>query len=111
MRTEYFVIISLVLIAYIVHSVKKRQLSIEESLFWIIGAIIALFLSVFPNTFDSMAKIFGISYPPALFFLLAIIFLTFNSFKNSMKIAKQQEKIIDLAQEIAILKEKTNEKN
>lgn len=105
MKTEYFIIISLILIAYIIDSVKKRQLSIEESLLWTFGAFIALFLSIFPKTFDSISKIFGISYGPSLFFLLCILFLIFINFRNSIKIAQQQEKIIELAQEIALLKE------
>jgi hypothetical protein len=108
MKTEYFIIISLSFIIYIINSIKKKQLSIEESLVWFLGTIVALFLSIFPKSFDSITKVVGISYPPSLFFLLCILFLMFNNFRHSKKVAKQQEQIINLSQEIAILKGKSN---
>ena len=55
---------------------------------------------------DKIAKFLNISYPPSLLFVLCILFLTFINFRNSQKISSQQEKIIELAQELAIVKEK-----
>ena len=63
-----------------------------------------LFLSIFPKSIDFVAKKIGVSYPPSLLFVLAIVFLLFINFRNSKRIAEQQLKIIELAQNIAVLK-------
>lgn len=106
MNNMYFIIISVFALLYVIWNVKKKKFSIKESFWWVIGAIIMLLLSIFPYTIDKMAKILNIAYPPSLLFVLCIIFLLFINFKNSKKIAEQQEKIIELAQELAIIRNK-----
>jgi len=50
----------------------------------------------------------GIAYPPSLLFVLCIIFLLFILFRNSKKIFELQMRVIEMGQEMAILKEKVN---
>lgn len=104
MKNIYFIIISLIVLIYVINVVRKGKFSIGESLFWVFGVVVALFLSIFPKIFDNIVAFFGINYPPSLFFLICIIFLVLINFRNSKKIAFQQEKIIELAQQVAILK-------
>lgn len=110
MKNIYFIIISIVCMFYIVHEIRKKRFTIKESFWWIIGSILMLILSIFPHIIDKLAKLFGIAYPPSLLFVLCDIFLIFMIFRNSKRITEQQEKIIELAQNVAILKEKVNEK-
>ena len=72
------------------------------------AAIVMLILSIFPYSIDKIAKLFGIAYPPSLLFVFCIIFLIFIIFRNSKRITEQQEKITELAQNLAILKEKVD---
>ncbi len=58
MKNIYFIIISLFLLFYVVHIVKKGKLSIKESFWWVVGAIVALILSIFPQSIDVIAKWF-----------------------------------------------------
>ncbi len=108
MKSSYFVfiIIALIIIIFIAHSVKKSRLSIKESFWWMIGSILMLILSIFPGLVNWAAKIFGISYPPTILFVFCILFLIYMVFRNSKRIAVQQEKIVELSQQIAILKNK-----
>ena len=92
---------------YIISEVRKKKFSIKESFWWFAASIVMLFLSIFPYSINWLAKIFGVEYPPSLFFVFCIIFLTFINFINSKKIAEQQEKIIELAQQVSILKEES----
>lgn len=110
MKNIYFIIISIICMFYIFFEIRKKRFSIKESFWWMVAAIIMLVLSIFPHSIDELAKVFGISYPPSLLFVFCIIFLTFIIFRNSKRITEQQEKIIELAQTVAILKEKINEK-
>lgn len=110
MNRIYFILISLLAVIYIINDIRKKRFSIKESFWWTVAAIIMLGLSIFPYSIDYVAKIFGVTYPPSLFFVFCILFLTFINFKNSKKIAEHQMKITELAQQLAILKEKNNEK-
>lgn len=105
MKKIYFIIIAIILVFYIIHEVRRKKFSIKESFWWVIASIIMLFLAIFPYSIDYLAKIFNVYYGPSLLFVFCIIFLTFINFRNSKKIAEQQEKIIELAQQVAILKE------
>ncbi len=106
MQKLYFIIISILIIIFIVHSVKKSKLSIKESFWWMIGSIAILVLSIFPNIVNCVAEIFDVSYPPTILFVFCILFLIYMIFRNSKRIAEQQEKITELVQQVAILKEK-----
>lgn len=110
MKNIYFVLMSIICILFIVHEIRKKRFSIKESFWWVIGSILMLLLSIFPYVVDKLAKIFGVSYPPSLLFVFCNIFLIFMIFRNSKKISEQQEKIIELAQNISILKEKNEKK-
>ena len=110
MKNIYFVIISIICILFIVHEIRKKRFSIKESFWWVIGSIIMLLLSIFPYVIDKLANFFGVNYPPSLFFVFCNIFLIFMIFRNSKKISEQQEKIIELAQNVSILRSKNEKK-
>ncbi len=106
MKRIYFIIIAIVVFLYIILEVRKKKFSIKESFWWVIASIAMIFLAIFPYSIDKLAEIFHVSYGPALLLVICTVFLTIMNFRNSKKIAEQQEKIIELAQELAILKEK-----
>jgi hypothetical protein len=105
MKNIYFIVLSILIIVYIINSVRKNRLSIKTSFGWILASLMMLILAIFPYSLDWLAKLLGISYPPALFLTLCIVFLVIQNFNFSKKLAEQQEKIIDLGQEVSILKE------
>lgn len=103
----FFIILGIIYLVYIFVVVKKGKFAIVESFFWIFGGVVVLMLSIFPNVIILASRIVGIEYPPSLLFMLCSMFLLFINFRNSRKIEEQQEKIIELAQNLAILKEKS----
>ena len=110
MKNLYFILFTLFFLIYVVRIVKKKKFSIKESFWWVFLAVIMLLLSIFPHSIDFFAKMLNISYPPSLLFVLCILFLIFMNFKDSRRISELQLKIVDLEQELAILKEKVNRK-
>lgn len=111
MKNLYFIITSILVLLYVVIIVKKKKLSIKASFWWIIGAILMLLLSIFPYSIDWFAKILNIEYPPSLLFLICIIFLISIIFRLTKQISEMETKIVDLGQELAVLKDKVhNEK-
>lgn len=111
MKRSYFIIIAVLSTFYIIHEVRRKRFSIKESFWWMIASIVMIFLSIFPYTIDKLAKLFGVVYPPSLFFVICIVFLVLMIFRNSKRISEQQMKIIELEQNLAILKEKNNDKD
>lgn len=108
MNNTYFIIISVIVLLYVINIVRKKQFSIKESFWWVVAAIIMLLLSIFPHSIDYIAKILNIAYPPSLLFLFCIIFVLFINFRNSRKITDLQTKVVELGQELALVKEKCN---
>lgn len=100
----FYIIIGVLLFIYILSVVIKGTFDIYESIFWLLGTVIILILSIFPNLIIWLARIIGVQYAPSLLFLLVAVFLLFISFRNTQKIVKQKEKILSLAQDVAILK-------
>lgn len=104
MHNIFFIIIALLIILYIFYSIRKNKLSITNSFIWIVFCIILLILSIWPKSLDWFANLLGITYPPALFLTIAIVILFIMIFIQSKKIEDLHKKVIDLGQELSILK-------
>ena len=87
----------------------ENKIDIYESFFWVCGALIGVILSIFPKSIDKISHFLGVDYPPALFLLLCILFLLIINFRTTRYLSKEKEKVMFLAQEIAILKKSEND--
>lgn len=111
MKNIYFVILSIFILIYIISSVRKNKLSVKTSFGWVVASIAMLVLSIFPKSLDWLSLFIGISYPPALFLTLCVVILIVIDFNFSKKLEEHNKKIIELEQQISILKhEVENEK-
>ena len=110
MENKYFICLSILIILYVINIVRKKNFSIKESFWWVIASFFMLLLSIFPYSIDWIAGKLKIAYPPSLLFVFCIIFLLFINFRNSRRIAELQMKVVELGQEVAIIKDKVREK-
>ena len=78
------------------------QIRIEDTLFWIVVAIGTLVLGVLPNIAFKIAGLIGIQSPVNFVYLLFIFLVLFKSFILSVQVSQLQEKVKNLAQNIAI---------
>jgi len=99
----FFIILAIVFIIYILRMIKMKNFSIKESIFWVAGTFGMIIFAVFPKLLDKIALKLNIEYPPSLLFLVGIFFLLFINFRNTQKISKQNEMIIELAQKLSLL--------
>ena len=102
----FFLIIGILLITYIINAVINKKFAIYDSIFWIFATIMIMFLAAFPKSLDAIALKIGINYSPSLVFLVSIIFLLFINFKQTKLVNDNLQKITEVTQELAILKEK-----
>ena len=110
MKNIYFIVIALAVIIYIIHSIRKNKISVQQSVLWIIYCIALLVLSIFPKSLDWLAKLMGIDYPPALFLTIAVVILFVMNFVQSKKIEELHKKVIDLGQELSVVKSEKEKK-
>lgn len=101
--------IALISCVFVVRKIRKAQMRIEDTLFWIIIAIGTLVLGIFPQIAFWFARALGISAPVNFVFLVFIFILLFKVFILTVQISQLQEKIKNLTQFIAI-KQYDNEK-
>ena len=106
MNNIVFIVISILIILYILYSIRKNKLDIASSFIWIVFCIILLILSIWPKSLDWLASLLGITYPPALFLSIAVVILFIMLFVQSQKIEDLHKKVIDLGQELSVLKNK-----
>lgn len=99
----FFIFIAVIFICYVFSIIKKGDFSVEESIFWVIGTVGVIVLSIWPKILDKIATKLNIDYPPSLLFLLTSIFLLFIIFRDTKKISKQNNKITEIAQRLSIL--------
>lgn len=104
-----FIIIGIILIIYIIKCVINKTFDMYESIFWIIAAVAIIILAIFPKSLDAISLKVGVSYSPSLVFLLGVVFLLFINFKQSRLLNDAKQKIVELTQELSILKEKVKE--
>lgn len=110
MKNIFFVIASIIILLYMFISIRKNKLDVTQSFIWIIFCIVLLILSIFPKSLDWLAKIIGVEYPPALFLTISSVILFIMNFIQSKKIVDLEKKVVDLGQELSIVKAKQNEK-
>lgn len=95
--------ISGVLLAAVIELVRRRQLTEEYSLIWIVCAVALLGLSVWRNLLDVSAAALGIHYPPALLLLVLILFVFVVSLYFSVVVSRQRQQLERLIEEVALL--------
>ncbi len=97
---------SLLVIVGVVSLVRRRKLREEYSLVWLIGSAVLLLFSLWRDLLDIIAGFVGVHYAPTVLLLTTILFGGMAFLHFSVVISAQAEQHKNMAQEIALLKEK-----
>lgn len=105
------IISSIIFFLFVLLVTNKKKMNFNYTMLWMIFSLTILILALFPNITVVFSEIIGIEVPVnALFLFFIFIEMVINLFL-AIETSKLNNKIITLTQEIAILKEKTGEKN
>ena len=77
--------------------IKKSQLKIENSVTWMLGCIILILMSIFPNVVVWISEKLGFVAPVNFIFLVMIAFLLMQIFIDNIHITSLNEKIKESA--------------
>ncbi len=104
------IVLAAAVIAFIVHLVRSRRLRAKYSVLWFsIGLGLAV-LAIFPDLLVEVSDLFGISYPPATFMLLALSFLLILVLHFSWELSRLEDRTRALAEEHALLRQEVEER-
>lgn len=87
---------------FVVRKIRKAQMRIEDTLFWMVIAVGTLILGIFPQIAFWCAKILGIQSAVNFVFLAFIFILLFKVFILTVQVSQLQEKLKILVQNTAI---------
>lgn len=93
----------MVLVIFIL--MRRDRVPIMHSLWWLAVAALILILGVNPRIIDSAATLVGVSYPPSLLFVGAILVLFIKVLLEDIDVSNDRRRIINLVQKVAILEE------
>ena len=96
---------SLLVLTVIILTVARRRLNIKYSIVWLLWALLALVMAIFPEIFYGLSGLLGIQMPVNTVFLIMTALLYALTFYVYIMITKHNEEINKLTYEVASLKQ------
>lgn len=94
------------LLAAVIELVRRRALTEEYSLIWIVCGCALLGLSLWRNVLEIAAAALDVHYPPAVLLLVLTLFVVIVSLYFSVVVSRQRQQIERLVEELALLDER-----
>ena len=103
----FFTIIYLLLIFKLI---KKRELNLSFSIFWIFAGLALIFIFIamllFPGLLSNISKFIGFEIPANMVFCISIFALFYIGLDLTWRLSKENRKNILLIQEVSMLKDR-----
>lgn len=96
---------------YIFINIFKRKISLQQSLIWFSYVILMIIALISPTTDNYLAKLMGFEVTSNMIFFFGFAILIVICFNLTKIISKEKEKVITLAQELAILKKELKDRS
>ncbi|WP_150306930.1 DUF2304 domain-containing protein [Planctomonas psychrotolerans] len=87
----------------VIELLRRRRLRERHAIWWLVGGIGALVLSLFPGIVDGLAAVIGIEEPVNLVFFFSLIILFLVCVQFSAELTALDEKTRILAEEAALM--------
>lgn len=90
------------LVVFLLHSIKKSKMSIEDALFWMGFSFLILLMSIFPEIPSFLSDTIGFMSPVNFVFLFFIFVLIIRGFLSNRRISQLENRVKELTQQIAL---------
>ena len=87
---------------WMIRKIRKMQVRIEDTIFWIIFSPSLFLLSIFPSIAEWASRVIGIQSASNFVFLFVIFILLLKAFLLSIKISQLENRINVLVQNLAL---------
>ena len=88
--------------SWILISIRKAKVRIEDSVFWICFSALLVIISIFPSLIDLGARLTGIQSSQNFLFLAIIFILIVKLFRMTIRVSQLDSKLQKLVQTVAI---------
>jgi hypothetical protein len=102
-------VISVVLVVLIVELVRRRKLREEYSWLWLSLSLAIFVLTLWPGFLDFVTNLIGAVLSTSTLFFFALVFLMLITIQFSVEISSLRTQVKNLAQQLAILQETSEE--
>lgn len=95
-------------LVFIVRKLRKSQIQVLDSIFWLLLAFGFVLFAVFPQVAYGLSSILGFESPSNFVFLAVIALMVMHDFSTTVKLAELRDRVSSLVQEIALKDEEAN---
>ena len=96
---------------FVVRRLKKSQVQLYDTVFWIILSVLFVILSIFPQLAIGLADLIGVQSPVNLVYLIIIFFLLAHCFLQSLRFSRLEAQFRSFVGDEALRKMNENEKD
>lgn len=97
------IVASVLVVLYTIRKIRKSQLNIDDSIFWIGFSVMLLIMSIFPQIVNFFTQLLGIASPVNFVFLFVIFLILIKLFKLAIDLSVTKHRLNHLIQRIAII--------
>lgn len=102
------IIAALIAFFYIVSQIRNSNLTIRDSIFWVILSFVLVLLAVFPDIVSFFSELLGIESPSNFLYITIIAVMIVRIYRLSIHISTLNTKIKELTQSLAIQEYETS---
>ena len=107
----FLLISSLLGLIAIINLIRRGYLELRYSFLWLFVGVVVVGLAIFPEIMRGLSQILGIETPANTLFLIGFYFVLCLLMSMTVIVSRQYKRIKILGQEIAMLRQKVEEKN
>jgi len=96
--------ILLVFLGWVIWLIRTEQLSLRDSLLWLVTTLAATVVTAFPQLLGHLARAIGVQVPSNAIFGAGLLYLAVNVLSVTLVASSSSQRIRRLAQECALLR-------
>lgn len=101
--------VSVLLTCYVLRKIRHSKMKIEDSIFWVMFALLLVVFSLFPRLADFISRMVGTYSTANFIFTFMIFILLVKVFFQSIKISQLERRVTELIQTFALDREEKQE--
>ena len=96
------IVVSILLTFFVLKKIRQSKVKIEDSIFWVMFALMMVVFSIFPGLADILSDFVGTYSTSNFIFMFVIFILLVKVFFLSLKISQLESRVTELIQQLAL---------
>ena len=96
------IVVSILLTFFVLKKIRQSKVKIEDSIFWVMFALMMVVFSIFPGLADILSDFVGTYSTSNFIFMFVIYILLVKVFFLSLKISQLESRVTELIQQLAL---------